>query len=88
MENDKNQKEDTIRKICDKKVVEALQMIEVANSDRAETIKSQIIQLFQRTNKFITYEMYVEMVSKSRSETEVKIHRRTEDDELADIDDI
>jgi len=86
-----NKINDAYKPICDKKTIEAIEILSTVNSERADKIKRIVMEYFQETRKIVDYPQYLKLIQKTSAERQIKINRRANmldiDDDFENLDD-
>lgn len=81
-----NGKEEFVRKICDKRTLDALGILKTLNKTKYELVEDRIISCFNSKGTVVNYEMYMSLIKNIDQEVLISFQRRKDCFELDEIE--
>lgn len=79
---------DLIRKICDKRSLDALGILRSVNKEKCKVVESRLLSFYERKRMPIDFESYLELVRDIDQEQNISFQRRKDCYGLDEITDI
>jgi hypothetical protein len=80
--------EDLLRKICDKRSLDAFNILKSINPDKAKALEQNILSFFRNKNVQIDFEIYSDLVKNLDLEQSISYQRKKDIYDLDEITDI
>lgn len=81
------EREEFIRKICDKQTTDALAMLKAINLKKYETVERQVLNHFERSRAPVDFDTYLGLIKDIDKEVNISFQRRNDSFGLDDIED-